>query len=202
MQGKTLNPIRWSIALSVARIMLWTAVSPAAAAVVEYTDGPLWQSSAGPYTTIHFTELPSDTLVTNQYESLGALFTDGSDYILTLPSLFTNDDSGLNGAFDSITVQFVQPMTSIAVEYPGGMTIELYWHNALMYTSAFHHSPTLGIGFFGLTSDVAFDQARIFDPSGDVFIDDLHFGPPIPAPPMLALLAVAGVVARGRRRTP
>jgi hypothetical protein len=44
-----------------------------------------------------------------------------------------------------------------------------------------------------------FDGARIHDLDGLVVLDELHFGPPIPAPGGLVLLG-AFCVRRGRRR--
>jgi MYXO-CTERM domain-containing protein len=53
----------------------------------------------------------------------------------------------------------------------------------------------------GLTTDAPFDRAVIWDPQGGTYIDDLHFGPPIPAPPAGALLLVGfGAFFRQRRR--
>jgi MYXO-CTERM domain-containing protein len=49
---------------------------------------------------------------------------------------------------------------------------------------------------------VPFDRAVIWDPQGGTFIDDLHFGPPIPAPPVAALLIGAAMAGARRRRRP
>jgi hypothetical protein len=49
-----------------------------------------------------------------------------------------------------------------------------------------------------LVSDQPFDKVTFFD--FGLFIDDLHFGPPIPAPPVGALMAIGLGLQRGRRR--
>jgi hypothetical protein len=51
----------------------------------------------------------------------------------------------------------------------------------------------------GLTTDAPFDRAVIWDPQGGTYIDDLHFGPPIPAPPVAPVL-VFGFCAFAKRR--
>jgi hypothetical protein len=168
--------------------------------VTTYTNKSSWQSAAGSWSTVTFTELPLDTLVTDQYADLGVTFTDGSDYTLYSPTSFPTDHVGLNGAFDTIDVAFSAPMTSIAVEFPGNVKFKLYSQGKLIYTSPMFGQFAAG-NFGGLVTDTTFDSAEIYDPFGEVFIDNLHFGPPIPAPSALALLG-AGVLLRGcgRRR--
>jgi hypothetical protein len=52
--------------------------------------------------------------------------------------------------------------------------------------------------FAGLISSQAFDAALVFDPIGTlVVLDNLHFG--VPAPGVLPLLALAGIVGARRR---
>jgi hypothetical protein len=177
---------------------LFCAFNNVRATVVEFTNKSLWQTAAGSYTTIHFTELPNGTLVTNQYANLGVTFTDGSDYILVQPTTFLNDGAGLNGAFDSVSLAFASPMQSIAIDFPGSAEIDLYSQGQLIYASTDFGGSGLG-HFAGLISDLSFDAARIFDPEGGVFIDDLHFGPPIPGPGALPVIAT-GLLAMSRRK--
>lgn len=172
----------------------------ATGAVTEYTNNVQWQNAAGAFTTITFTELPTDTLVTTQYAPLGVTFTDGSDYTMYTES-FVNDQHGLNGALDNISLSFSQPMQSIAVDYPGAVKFYLYFQGQLFYESThfFVLGPSGTGGFAGLISEQPFDSVVIYD-SG-VFIDDLHFGPAIPAPAALALMGLAAAFARRRGRT-
>ena len=169
--------------------------------VVEYTNKLSWQNDVGSYNTITFTELPANTWITTQYTHLGATFTDGSDQVVYMPGAFVNDDYGLNGALDETTLIFSQPMYTVAVDFPGYVQFELYYRQELVYIS--NPFDVIGgiSGFAGLISDQPFDELRMFDPTSDLFIDDLHFGPAIPGPGALALAAIAGAfMSRHRRR--
>jgi hypothetical protein len=79
------------------------------------------------------------------------------------------------------------------------MQIQLYWQGELTYTSSdFLH---VGAGFFaGLISSEPFDAAILLDPMGAVFIDDLHFGPPIPAPGVMAMMTLLACARTRKRR--
>ena len=56
--------------------------------------------------------------------------------------------------------------------------------------------------FAGLVSDVPFDMVRLSNPATSVaIVDNLYFGPPIPAAGTLALLAMAGLGGVVRRRS-
>ena len=168
-------------------------------AVVEYTDKLTWHNSAGGFDTITFTELPANTWITNQYAHLGVTFTDGSNQVAYMPGAFVNDDYGLTGALDETTLEFSQPMYAIAADFPGLLTFQLYFQNQLIYQSTDFGGG--GAGWFaGLVSDRPFDRVRMYDPTSDFFIDDLHFGPAIPAPGVLALAAIAGAFSSRRTR--
>ena len=169
-------------------------------AVVEYTNKAAWDGVAGTYSTVTFAELPLFTLITSQYANLGVLFTDGSDYTHGFSmNTFPNDGYGLNGALDTTTLQFSQPMYTIAADFPGRLIYHLFWQGQLFYSSS--NFGGFGSGHFaGLISDQPFDKVFIVDPNGDLFIDDIHFGPAIPAPGALALAAIASVMHRRRRR--
>jgi len=171
----------------------------ASAAVTDYTSKAAWQAAAGPYTTIDFTGFAPGTIITNQYASLGVIFTEGNDRINKLQS-FVNDGWGLNGVIDTFTLAFSQPMYTIACEFPGTLQIRLYYQGTL-----FHTNPNtfggVGSGFFGgMVSDQPFDRAVVLDPQGAVFVDDLHFGQGIPAPAALPLLGLALLAGRRRPR--
>lgn len=158
-----------------------------------------WMQTAAPFTTIDFTGFAENTIITNQYQSAGLTFTDGTDRV-NLNDSFPNDGSGLYGAIDSIHLAFAQPTYSIAVDFPGSLRIALYWQGAVTYTSPDFVNG--GTGFFaGLISDQPFDAAIIIDPTGGVFIDDLFFGPPIPAPATFAAMLLAALVPHSRRRS-
>jgi hypothetical protein len=179
-------------------LCLSSAAASTQGAVVEYTNKAAWQNAVGSYSTITFTELPANTWITTQYSHLGISFTDGSDQVAYMPGAFLNDDHGLNGAFDESTLTFSQPMYTIAIEFPGRAQLELYYLGQSIYTSSEFGGS--GAGWFaGLISDQPFDEVFMYDPTGGFFIDDLHFGPAIPAPGVIAVLLTAGLV-RPRRR--
>ena len=79
------------------------------------------------------------------------------------------------------------------------MVFELYSNDTLFYTSGI-----FGVGgagnFGGLISDQPFDQVRMYDFLDVImFMDDLHFGPPIPTPGAFVPLGLL-LLARRRRR--
>jgi hypothetical protein len=80
------------------------------------------------------------------------------------------------------------------------LTIELYANGEMFFEESF---PGIGVGFFaGVVSTEPFDSVVLRDWADDLaFIDNLHFGPPIPAPGALGVLAVAAIILPGRRRS-
>lgn len=168
------------------------------ASVTEYTNAAAWQGAVDTYTTVDFTGYPMNTLITDQYASLGVTFTDGVDIIYPNEGLFLNDGVGINGV-DSTTVVFDTDMFWIGVDVPGALQITLFNNNQLLYSSNLFGVG--GTGFFaGLISSEPFDKAFIIDPLGGTVFDDLHFGAPVPGPAVLALFGVSVLVAHPRRR--
>jgi len=164
--------------------------------VTEFTDRAEWETAVGVLTTIDFSGWPEFTVITDQYQDLGVLFSDGNDTIL-FSNAFQNDGVGLGGTVDDIELSFDAPQLWIAVDFPGLVQFELFHNGELIYVS----TPIDDVpgNFAGLLSTEPFDVALISDPSDDaVFIDDLHFG--VPAPPTLAVLAFGAVVTCRRRR--
>jgi hypothetical protein len=158
-----------------------------------------WVSDMGSHSTIDFTGFPANTIITTQYQNLGVTFTDGTDRTNHNANSFPDDGWGLNGAFDEIHLAFGEPMYGLAVDFPGVVKFRLYSQGQLIYTSTDFIFGDIG-SFAGLISDQPFDAALINDPTGDVFIDDLFFGPPVPAPSALAAFALF-FAARSRRRS-
>ncbi len=176
------------------------ATVPARAGIIEFSNQAEWQNAVGRFTTIDFTGLPQNTVITDQYSDLGVTFTDGNDFIRLNNNIFPNDGAGLGGGFfDDIEISFDTPQLWIAVEYPGEVRFELFSGGNLIYTSI-DQFPGGGVGFFaGLVSTQPFDAVIISDPTdSSVFIDDLHFG--VPAPASIWILALAGIWHSRRRR--
>jgi hypothetical protein len=173
------------------------------ASVTETINKPQWQSGVGAYTTITFGEYPVGTLITNQYASQGVVFTEGNDFISDIGPLpgqvFGLDSNEPFGQAGSITMQFSSPQNWIGVDFVGIVQFELYSQGQLVFTSGLHH---YGFGpFLGLISTTTFDEVRVYDPTDAVVaIDNLYFGPPVPAPGALSLIAVAGISGYRKRK--
>jgi hypothetical protein len=189
--------MRQRVNCSIALLCGVSIADPTTASVNWYINKAIWQANAGAHSTITFTELPANTFITDQYAHLGVHFTDGSDTIYNNTNIFL-DGYGLNGAFDETTLEFDSPMTAIAVDFPGSVAFNLYSKGRLIYESPVFDdafSP-----FAGLVSTVPFDKALLYDPFGGLRADTLYFGPPIPAPAGLGILALAGMCVRRRTR--
>jgi MYXO-CTERM domain-containing protein len=183
----------------VSAVTITGACSSAAAEVIEFEDRDEWEAVVGAFTTIDFTGFPEWTIITDQYADLGILFTDGNDRIRHFPDFV--DGAGLGGgSFDDIEVSFDIPQYWIAIDFVGLAQFELFRDGELIYTSyVFDDNPST---FAGLFSTEPFDAAIIEDPSdATVAVDNLHFGPPIPAPGALSLLALGFIESTRRRRT-
>jgi hypothetical protein len=162
-----------------------------------------WSAASGSFTTIDFTGYPQGTLITTQYEELGVTFTSSDpDFVLFGETVFLSDGVGLNG-LSVVELTFSQPSHAFAYHHPGRQYLMLFWQGNEIYSS-----PILGgsgVGFFdGLTSTLPFDQVRILrlpEPlGGNVSIDNIYFST-VPGPSGAALLALAGLIGPGRRRS-
>jgi hypothetical protein len=168
--------------------------------IVEYDEKDEWEVAAGSWSTADFTGFPDNMPLDEQYAYLGVHFVDGYDFVV-LGDGFLNDGAGLDGN-EIVELVFDAPMYSIAADFPGFIGFELYFGGQPFYTST-----EFGIGgygnFGGLVSTDAFDGAVIWQYGShpNVFLDDLHFGPPIPAPSALCIVSAALLAARRRRRT-
>jgi MYXO-CTERM domain-containing protein len=190
--------LKCSVLCRLLAITLTCTATSARGEVREYTDYDEWRSAVGHFTTIQFTEYPPGTIVTDQYADLGILFTDGNDVVDEWSGY--NDGFGLWGpAFDDVTVEFDSPRTAIAVHFPGLIQFDIYRADELIYRSSVFSDAYDDVA--GLITTEPFDAALIYDPTGNgVAIDDLHFGPPIPAPGALGLLGFAALAGRRRQR--
>jgi hypothetical protein len=178
-------------------ILAAVCASTLPAEVVEYDEKDQWEAAAGAWSTADFTGFPDDTPIDEQYAYLGVHFVDGCDFVV-LGSSFPNDGAGLGGN-ELIDLVFDAPMYWIAADFPGLLLIDLYYEDELFYSSN-----VFGVGgvgnFGGLISTEPFDRAVIWDYDDDVALDDLHFGPPIPAPSALCIVGAGLIAARRRRR--
>jgi hypothetical protein len=177
------------------------AITSAKADVIEFNeDKEGWEVAAGAFTTIDFTGFEEGTWIFEQYAHLGAHFIDGANIIQESDLLYLEDGWGIIGN-NEVRITFDEPTYSIAGDFPGLARFDLYWQGEMIYYSPFFGGS--GVGHFGgVVSDQPFDEVRIWDIDEQVFIDDLHFGPPIPGPGVVVVLAAGALVAGRRRRDP
>jgi len=164
--------------------------------ITEYDEKEEWEAAVGGFSTADFTGFPDNTPIDEQYAYLGVHFVDGYDFAVLGWETFPNDGAGLDGN-ELVDLIFDAPMYWIAADFPGYLTIDLYYQDELFYTSNEFGVGGLG-NFGGLVSTDPFDRAVLRDPPGQVFLDDLHFGPPIPVPSVLCIVSAA--LLAGRRR--
>ncbi|HRP64145.1 MAG TPA: hypothetical protein PK400_12675 [Phycisphaerales bacterium] len=176
------------------------APSVAHGSIIEFTNKAAWQSVVPSHTTVDFTGYPDETQLSIQYtETHGVTFA-GLSFIYHTTS-FPNDGEGVVGMPGS-RFFFETPRQAVAVDYVSNIRFELHYKGALIYTSG-NFMTSHGSTFAGLISDVPFDEVYLYRPitPGLVFYDDLHFGPPIPAPGALGVFALAAFGCRRRRRS-
>jgi len=172
------------------------AVAPdsAIAGFTDFTDFALFQGAFGaPLTRIGFDEVPESTIVTNQYQSEGVIFTDGDDHTFN-DANFVEDGVGLN-ASGRIHVQFSQPARAVGAFFPGAMTIEVFdtqGGNSLHQSADFAGG---GAGHFGgVVGDTGFGYVELRDWADDaIYIDDLVFGFGLPQGAIAGCLEVTGI---------
>lgn len=175
--------------------------SRVSASVTLYTNYASWSAASGPFTTVTFNEVPHPSILTNQYQDLGILFTSADPDVAGFFSS-ASDQAAVNG-LDVIEISFAEPICAFAWLHPDGTRIRLFSGNDLIYSS--NYLGGSGWGWFtGVNSATAFDRIRLndFGAYGDhVFVDNIYFST-IPAPSGAMLIGLAGLVGgtRGRRR--
>jgi hypothetical protein len=183
----------------IAVLGLWVCCE-ATAGIVEFHDKVDWIAAAGSFTTIGFNEYPAGTFITDQWADLGVVFTDGSDTTVGVdPITYPEDGWGLDGN-GNIVLEFAEPMSWIASDFPGFLRFHLYADGQIFYSSGLFGVGGVG-NFGGLVSDQSFDMAVLMDITVgfEAEIDSLHFGRPVPGPGAIGILAVAALRSRRRR---
>lgn len=162
-----------------------------------------WKNAAGVLSTITFAEVPADTYITDQYASLGVLFT-SSDPDATYPygpTTFLQDGWGLDGDLQ-VELTFSQPINAIGWHFPGDKAVKFYSGSTLVWSDVHIGQSGQLDNFTGFIGDVTFDRVQMtgIEPNNSyVAIDNIYFST-IPGPAGLALGAVAFACGRGRRR--
>ena len=194
MMITTHNAAGMSLAIALAAVCSPIVVAD----IVEYDEKDEWEAAAGSWSTADFTGFPMGTPIDEQYAHLGVHFVDGYDFVV-LSDGFLNDGAGLDGN-EYVDLVFDVPMYSIAADFPGYLGFDLYLEGEFLYNSSEFGVGGLG-NFGGLVSTQPFDRAVVwvYGTHPNVHIDDLHFGPPIPAPSALCIASAALLAARRRR---
>ena len=94
-----------------------------------------WETSAGDFTTIGFTEYPTGTFLDEHYAHLGVHFVSVSlDVVLNTGSFeaWPRDGAGIDGNSD-VHLIFDQPITHFAIDHPGGFFVDFYASGQLIY---------------------------------------------------------------------
>jgi MYXO-CTERM domain-containing protein len=175
-----------------------------------------WQPAAGPFSTVDFLGFPQYMPITTQYEELGVTFAGiqptpewppdpPPPYVLFAPDIFLRDGVGA-AAIWSMELTFSTPMRALAIHMPGSVTCKLFSGETVVGVIN-TGSPPGGLGqFFGLTSTIAFDRVQLYNlptfpwnPPPAFFVDNIYFST-VPAPGAAAVLMLAGLAGRRRRR--
>jgi hypothetical protein len=176
---------------------------PTNASVTVTTNHQQWQANVSAHTTIDFTDQPNFTTITTQYAQVGITFTDGNDFVQVTTS-FPTDSHGLISTdgfaqLGTVHMSFALPTTSLAFHFIGGLQIELYNMGRIVYTSANYSAGFTP--FVGLVSTIPFDAAIVRDyDDPTIAIDNIYFGPPIPAPGAMTLLGIGALALTAKRR--
>jgi hypothetical protein len=144
---------------------------PGLAQATEYTDLPTWEAALTGIQTAPFTGFFAGTIITNQYQPIGMTYTQANDTVF-LSSVFSTDGAGLkcNG---NTSITFNSPQTAIGIDFPGGLSIELYSGGTLIYASG--NFAGSGTGFFaGIITTATFDRAIVDDwVDGSAYVDNV-----------------------------
>jgi len=169
-----------------------------------YTDLGEWLDVAPDGAVIDFVGFANGTQIDDEFSELGVNFIDGFYTVQDNSGANSDaflDDFGLDGNSQFIAMQFDQTLHVIGAMFPGVLRFELYLDGEIVgWTENVPVTGTVG-QFGGLITDVAFNQVLVIQDAGDVDIDNLYFSfEPIPAPGALALLGIAAIAGRTRRR--
>jgi hypothetical protein len=179
-------------------IILWGC--PAYGSVTVYTNKQQWETAVGSFSSITFTGFPEFTIITNQFEHLGIVFSDGDDSI-DFSASFPSDGHGLVsnevGTPGTIGITATGDLHAFGFDFIGYLQVDLLNEGSLLFSSSSYHADFAP--FFGVVSTDPFDEIFARDwHDGTVALDNIHFGPPIPAPHTFVLLG-AGLLLSPRR---
>lgn len=182
------------------------ASSEAFASIVQSTTG-----LSSPQTTITFDEfsIATNTVITNQYQSLGATFAPNLVQTPQSSSGFPNLAGGNLGNFSPVVDPFYISFTGVQMDVafvmvtnPGTSTFTTLLNNVVVEAASFSTDFTSSNNWYVFNG--TFDQIRV-DVGGSnsaMLMDNLQLSNRVPAPATLALLGlgVAGIGYQRRKR--
>jgi len=198
------------ITVTIGAFILASAGSAPGGTIETFDEFDPWQNEAGPFTTIQFLgagELVEGTVVTDQFIDEGVIFAgwdEACQYCGKFFPGFSQDPWGIN-AGENADIRFTQPMTTFAAHFPGAMDFTVYNGDDIVFTTQFSDFMD-NSNFGGFVSDQPFDRVVLHNPNFVpnviwTYVDNIYFGPPIPAPGVLVVFAVGlGMSGAPRRR--
>lgn len=182
------------------------ASSEAFASIVQSTTG-----LSSPQTTITFDEfsIATNTVITNQYQSLGATFAPNLVQTPQSSSGFPNLAGGNLGNFSPVVDPFYISFTGVQMDVafvmvtnPGTSTFTTLLNNVVVEAASFSTDFTSSNNWYVFNG--TFDQIRV-DVGGSnsaMLMDNLQLSNRVPVPATLALLGlgVAGIGYQRRKR--
>jgi len=199
--------IKWMVALNVIAAL----VAPIEAGTINtYDDFDTWEADAGEYTSILFSEpdvYSFGLTIVDQYEDEGVIFAGWDalcDSLTCSPYFQQGDGAGLQGG-ELIDMRFTQPMQTFGAHFALLMDFTLYYEGEIVFSSTFGDANDFSV-FGGVVSDQPFDRVVLKNPQFQpplvqTLVDNVYFGPPIPAPGVLVVFAIGlGMSGAPRRR--
>jgi len=169
----------------------------AAAGVVISNNFDEWSAQTGSFTTIDFIGLEHGTPLTSQYEVFGVTFTNSKAW--SSMGLFPQDGFGMKELDindPAPQIYFATPITAVAFHKTPATNAFLFYLGDEVISGPLN----LGGGFVGLTFESPIDRIVVSGGLGTISIDNIYFGAPIPAPGVLVVAAIAGLLPVRRRR--
>ena len=115
----------------------------ARADVIEFTDKDEWIAAVRAVTTIDFTGFPPGMPIRDEFADLGVHFPDQNNRFRFGPTIFPNDEWGVDGNGD-INVSFDAPLFYVAVDFPGTLAPPAAGPGAPDAGGASHAGPVAG----------------------------------------------------------
>ena len=191
------------MSMSAGAALVLGVVADASCSVQIFTSYADWSAaSPGADQKLDFVFGGGVVVLAEQYTQFGVHFDLGT--ALASATSFTADGWGFISTFSSqgvVPVHFDLLQHAFAVDFINATQLSFFLGDALVYQSTpfFTLSPPK---FRGFVLDDAFDRVVITTGGlgGDVRMDNLYVGTPIPAPAVSSLVALGFTAARRRRR--